>query len=61
MQMGEHPHRGRLAEGGDRELVEGKLGRRITFELLINKLTNFKKRKKKKHHKTRLTPKETRL
>ena len=61
MQMGEHPHRGRLAEGGDRELVEGKLGRRITFELLINKISNFKKKKKKKHHKTRLTPKETRL
>ena len=26
--------------GGDRELVEGKLGRRRTFELEINKVAN---------------------
>jgi hypothetical protein len=29
----EHPHRGKGEEGGDRGLVEGKLGRGITFEM----------------------------
>jgi hypothetical protein len=31
--VGEQPHRRRREEGGDRGLVEGKLGRRITFEV----------------------------
>jgi hypothetical protein len=33
----EHPHRGRGK--GDREFVEWKLGRRITLEMSINKIT----------------------
>ena len=44
--MEEHPHRGR---GGARdEFVEGKLGRGITLEMAINKLTKKEKRRKKK-------------
>jgi hypothetical protein len=31
--VGESPHRGRGEGGGDRSLVEGKLGREITFEM----------------------------
>jgi hypothetical protein len=39
--VGEHPHRGR--GGGKRKgFVEGKLGRGITFEMPINKITNKK-------------------
>ena len=37
--MWEHPHKGR-GEGGDKGLAEGKLGRGITFEMQINKITN---------------------
>jgi hypothetical protein len=37
----EHPHRGR--GGRDRGIVERKLGRGITFEIYINKITNKKK------------------
>jgi hypothetical protein len=29
------------AGGGDKEFVERKLGSGITFEMLINKITNF--------------------
>jgi hypothetical protein len=29
----EHPHRSRGTRGGNRELVEGKLGRGIIFEM----------------------------
>jgi hypothetical protein len=31
--VGKHPHRGRGRKKGDRGLVEGKLGRRIIFEI----------------------------
>jgi hypothetical protein len=30
---GDHPYRGRGEGGGDRKLMEGKLGRGITFEM----------------------------
>jgi hypothetical protein len=40
--VGEHSHRGR---GGDRGFVKGKVGRWITFEKKINKITNFLKEK----------------
>jgi hypothetical protein len=32
-QVGEHPHKGRGEGGGNRGLVEGNLGMRITFEM----------------------------
>ena len=40
-QVGEHPQRNRgKGDGWDRGVVEGKLGRGITFEMYINKITN---------------------
>ena len=43
--MGKHAHTGRGDGGGDRELVEGKLGSGITFEMYINKkLIKIKKK-----------------
>ena len=38
--VGEHPHRGTEEGRADGGLVEGKLGREITFEMQINKITN---------------------
>jgi hypothetical protein len=39
--VGEHPQRSRVrGGGGDKKFVEGKLGRGITFEIQINKITN---------------------
>jgi hypothetical protein len=40
-QVGEQPHRDRGSRRRS-EFVEGKLGRRITFEMSINKITNGK-------------------
>jgi hypothetical protein len=44
--VGEHPHRIREEEGCDRGFSEGKPVRRIVFEMLINKITNKKIKKK---------------
>lgn len=42
VQVGEHPHRSGGEGGGDRRLVEEKLGRGTTFEIYVNKITNTK-------------------
>jgi hypothetical protein len=40
-QVGKHPHRSiEAGEERDRGFVEEKLGRRITFKIKINKITN---------------------
>jgi hypothetical protein len=44
--VGEHLHRGR-----GRGFVEGKLGRGVTFEMSINKITHKKKRREEKRRK----------
>ena len=45
--VGEHPHRGKGEQGWHGDFVEGKLGKG-TLEMSVNKITNKKKKKKRK-------------